>query len=419
LTTSRSVAAVAIAVATLLHAVPASGQTPPPQPKSELDAFMEKVLAQRDVNRQVLKQYVLDEVEGFEVLGPGRAPLYRTRREFTWYVRDGVHVRSPVRFNGVPLDEEARARYERTWLERERHRAEERTKKEREKGSVTVGPDGVDVSTPGLPMEPRFVSEAYFMDFKFDPGNYYLAGRETLEGKPVLRIEYYPTRMFEDDDKNEDKKKEEKQERERPERKREQEMEQAIERRMNKTALITLWVDPAAHQIVKYTFDNVWLDFLPGAWLVRVDDLRASMTMGQPFAGVWLPRAMHIRGGMTLANGSYEATYTRAFDEYREAEVKSRLRAPKGAELRLRPDTPTGFTVPPVSFYQRSWGPTPTRSRSATSRLARAAGAADSAPRQVSSSSQHGHQSVSRRSYELPIPRTPEHPVICALSRTP
>ena len=47
---------------------------------------------------------------------------------------------------------------------------------------------------------PRFVSEAYFMDFKFEPGNYYLAGREQLEGQQVLRIEYYPTRMFNDND---------------------------------------------------------------------------------------------------------------------------------------------------------------------------------------------------------------------------
>ena len=45
---------------------------------------------------------------------------------------------------------------------------------------------------------PRFVSEAYFMDFKFEPGNYYLAGREQLDGQQVLRIEYYPTRMFND-----------------------------------------------------------------------------------------------------------------------------------------------------------------------------------------------------------------------------
>ena len=105
--------------------------------------------------------------------------------------------------------------------------------------------------------------------------------------------------------------------------------ERNIERRMNKTALITLWVDPAEHQIVKYTFDNVWLDFLPGAWLVRVDDMRASMTMGQPFPGVWLPRGMNIHAGVTLANGSFEAGYGRTFSEYREADVKSRIRVPK------------------------------------------------------------------------------------------
>ena len=29
---------------------------------------------------------------------------------------------------------------------------------------------------------PRFVSEAYFMDFKFEPGNYYLVGRELARG---------------------------------------------------------------------------------------------------------------------------------------------------------------------------------------------------------------------------------------------
>ena len=72
----------------------------------------------------------------------------------------------------------------------------------------------------------------------------------------------------------------------RRENQREREIEQRIERQMNKTALVTLWVDPAEHQIVKYTFDNVWMDFLPGGWLVKVDDIKASMTMGQPFPGV-------------------------------------------------------------------------------------------------------------------------------------
>ena len=98
---------------------------------------------------------------------------------------------------------------------------------------------------------------------------------------------------------------------------------------MNKTALITLWIDPREHQIVKYTFDNVWLDFLPAGWLVKIDDIRASMTMGQPFPGVWLPRAINIHAGVTLANGSFEASAERTFNEYRLAEVSTKMRVPK------------------------------------------------------------------------------------------
>ena len=86
---------------------------------------------------------------------------------------------------------------------------------------------------------------------------------------------------------------------------------------MNKTAMVTLWVDPAEHQIVKYTFDNVWMDFLPGAWLVRVDDIHASMTMGQPFPGIWLPREMNVHAGVTVAIGSFEASYDAAFADYK------------------------------------------------------------------------------------------------------
>ena len=98
---------------------------------------------------------------------------------------------------------------------------------------------------------------------------------------------------------------------------------------MNKTAQITLWVDPTNHQIVKYTFANVWMDFLPGAWLVRIDDLHASMEMGQPFQGVWLPRNIAIHAGITLANGSFEAAYRRDFSRYRKADVSSRVSVPK------------------------------------------------------------------------------------------
>ena len=319
---------------------PGHAQTTPP--RSDLDAFMEKVLARRDVNRKMLNQYVLDETETFEILGPGRWPMHRTKRDFTWYERDGMHVRSPVRFNGVTVGDEARQRYERAWEQRERRREERRAKdpKNREKGEVSIGSEGVQISGTTVPTEPRFVSEAYFMDFKFEPGNYYLAGREKLEGHDVLRIEYYPTRLFNDDD--DEKTPREIKKKPTSEQAKEKKIEEDINRKMNKTALVTLWVDPAEHQIVKYTFDNVWLDFLPAAWLVRIDDLRASMTMGQPFPGVWLPRIMNIHAGLTLALGSFEAGYERAFTNYREAQVKTKITVPK----RESPDAPEPWEMP-------------------------------------------------------------------------
>ena len=44
--------------------------------------------------------------------------------------------------------------------------------------------------------QPRFISSAYFLRFKFDEGRYALVGRERLEDRDVLRIEYYPTKLF-------------------------------------------------------------------------------------------------------------------------------------------------------------------------------------------------------------------------------
>jgi hypothetical protein len=332
------------AIALVVLACPVYAQ-PPEKPKgsSDLDAFMERALARREVNRKVLNDYILDEKEEFEILGPGRYRLHRTSREYTWFVREGTHVRSPLRFDGVTVPEEARVKYEENWLRRERERQERKAKGQKESKEVAITPSGVSANVvENVPTEPRFVSEAYFMDFKFEPGNYYLAGREKFEGQDVLKIEYYPTKLFGDDeDEKKPKEPEKESKKETPqqqrERQREKEFEQDIDRKMNKTALVTLWVDPKIHQIVKYTFDNVWMDFLPGAWLVRVDKIRASMTMYQPFDGVWLPRGIDISAGITLANGSFEAAYERAFSDYREADVKSRIRIPKG-ELAADPD---------------------------------------------------------------------------------
>ena len=90
------VSAFALALCLSVFSPRLSAQTLPQPPgggSSDLDAFMEKVLARREVNRKVLNDYVLDEKETFEILGPGRARLHRTNREYTWFVKDGIHVR--------------------------------------------------------------------------------------------------------------------------------------------------------------------------------------------------------------------------------------------------------------------------------------------------------------------------------------
>jgi hypothetical protein len=320
-----------------------------PRQVTDLDRFMAQALQRRDVDRQTLGDYVLDEVEVFEVLGPGRVPLARMRREYTWFVQDGIHVRSPLKFDGVPISEADRRAYEQRWIHSEQNRRAYRTRRDETRAQEGKAP------AAGVPSvnEPRFVSESYFMDFKFEPGNYYLAGKETLDGHEVLKVDYLPTKMFDDqpseldkeehaargtkdttdakalEDAKEKPKSAAQQERERKQKERGQKLDEQINYKMDKTSQITLWVDPATHQIVKYTFDNVWMDFLPAGWLVRVDDVKAQMEMGQPFAGVWLPKNINIHAGLTAAVGSLELQYRREFSNYRKADVTSKIRVPK------------------------------------------------------------------------------------------
>ena len=343
-----------VMLALLAGALCATGvfaQAPVPKPveTTDLDRFMATALQRRDIDRKTLSDYVLDEVEVFEVLGPGKVPFARMRREYTWYVRDGMHVRSPLKFDGVPIPESERRAYEEKWIHSEENRRKFRTERSEKRAQEGKPPA---VSVPSI-NEPRFVSESYFMDFKFEPGNYYLAGQETVDGHQVLKIDYLPTRLFDDEpdehadhdhaadqadtgekgaqaaQEKPDKRSAKDHEKEKKEKDKERRAEEDIDRKMNKTAQVTLWVDPASHQIVKYTFDNVWMDFLPAGWLVHIDDLRASMQMGQPFPDVWLPRTVSIHAGVSLALGPMELAYRREFANYRKADVSSKVTVPK------------------------------------------------------------------------------------------
>jgi hypothetical protein len=316
------------------NAQPASGQT-------GLDAFMAQVLAKRDENWRRLQQYVLDEHESAEVMAPGRMRLFGLRREYTWYIRDGVFVRSPLRFDGVTIGEADRREYEKRWLAREQRRAR---RPDQQGAEITIGgmpPQAEASDTPGdvdalvrIAREPQFVSVAYFLRFKFEPGQYAFAGREQYEGREVYRIEYYPTRLYDDHEEGKDTgtsaeskgAAKDRRRHERPSDPKERELEARLSRQMNKVALVTLWIEPSAHQIVKYVFDNVGFDFLPGRWLVRLDEARASMRMSEAFPGVWLPGGIEFSAGMTLASGGYTLRYGTEYTKYRQAEVEVRIR---------------------------------------------------------------------------------------------
>ena len=308
--------------------------------QSDLDAFMAKVLARRDDNWKKLQQYVLEEKEAFDLTGPGGLPLYGMRRDYSWFIRNGVFVRSPVRANGVELSDADRRKAEDDWLrrqarreEREKRRAEREAKGEPpdeatrttvaisptdvkvttdETSSATAAPSNVeDILRPGL--EPQFVSSAYFLRFRFESGQYALAGREKIGDVQTLKIEYYPKAgLF-------------KSGRTRPNRE-VREREEDIENKMNKASMVTLWIDPATHQILQYTFADLDWDFFPGRSLVRVGDVEATMQMGQAFPNIWLPKSIEMHFEMTLALGSVDATYRVDYQNYKEANVTYKIK---------------------------------------------------------------------------------------------
>ena len=115
------------------------------------------------------------------------------------------------------------------------------------------------------------MSYAYFLRFRFEPNHYALVGRESLDGRAVLRIEYYPSELFREG-------------------------------------------------------RDIDMDFLPGRSVARVDDMKATMRMGLPFPGVWLPKDIEMRFRMTLAAGAFDARYLVQYHDYRQADVTYKVR---------------------------------------------------------------------------------------------
>jgi hypothetical protein len=248
-----------------------------PALEGDLDRFMAQVLQRREINWETLQSYIFSEKEALTIRGMKVPALDSFERKYVWFVRDGYLVRSPVRMDGVKVSAEEQARAEEEWM---------RERKKRRK---------------------NVLGREEFFGFKFEPGRYLFAGRQSFEGRDLLAVEYYPRIR----DKEESGKRD-------PE-------DEKYESMLEKTLRATMLILPEEHQIVRITFDNVGLEFLPGRWLVRLDDVQAFMVMDKPLGDVWLPREVAAFGSVTTAAGTLSVRYSREFYSYAKTDVKVKL----------------------------------------------------------------------------------------------
>jgi hypothetical protein len=305
---------------------PAAGPALPAAVQGDLEALMKKVLAQRDENWKKLQQYILEEHVTLDVRN-ATARVWGERREYQWFLRDGYFIRSPLKINGVTVPEASRRAEEDAYLRGAKARDE--LKPGDEKASLVFGPQGLKF-TPGRSREPlddgpadvsgliqqrrrpEFIDSAYFFTFRFEQGKYAFVGRERVADRDVLRIEYYPAKLFKPDDEAQSE--------------RGRKSDDAFAQIMNKASLVTLWIDPQANQIVKYTFTTLNADAFGGAWIARLREFKASMTMSQPFKDAWLPRDVDFTASVTLASGPLDVHYHIEYRSYLEATATARIK---------------------------------------------------------------------------------------------
>ena len=162
---------------------------------------MRQVVARRDDNWKKLQQYILDERERSSCAAPnraadlGRAPrlhLVHPRRVLRPQPGEVQRRRRSARPIAASPKPSTCARQKRRDSARRRDAA--RRRPQRRRARADVGDESAALLRQTR--EPQFISSAYFLRFKFEEGKYALVGRETLDGRDVLRVEYYPARMF-------------------------------------------------------------------------------------------------------------------------------------------------------------------------------------------------------------------------------
>ena len=90
--------------------------------QSDIDTLMSQVLDHRDENWKKLQQYTLSERETLQITALAVFRLFGYEREYLWFPREGFFIRSPVKADGVAIDEDKRRREEDQWLKNAQNR---------------------------------------------------------------------------------------------------------------------------------------------------------------------------------------------------------------------------------------------------------------------------------------------------------
>jgi len=260
---------------------------------SDLDEFMAKVMRKRSAYAENLRDYIFSESESLEIkVGTKIAPQWSYRREYLWFVRDGYLVRSPVLVDGVRVSDKEKTAAEEEWINRQKGLNENNNKK------------GFDNKTLfGIENENSLDFQAFF-GFEFEPGRYLYGGEQQFEGRKAVLVEYSP---------------------------RTSDWKKGIKKDgasglFEKSFLVTMLINPEEHQILQITFDNVGLEFLPARWLVKMNDIKASMVIDKQKEDVWLPREITACGSVSTAATDLSINYSREFYEYAKSIVDTKIR---------------------------------------------------------------------------------------------
>lgn len=267
-------------------------QPPANSAMSDLDEFMEKVMQKRTADAENLHDYVFSEKETLEVkVGTKIAAQWSYRREYLWFVRGDYLVRSPVLIDGVKVSDKEKSAAEDEWINGQKSRKE----------SKNI--NGLDYPALfGFENENSLDFQAFF-GFEFEPGRYLYGGERQFEGKKAVLVEYYPRTSGVKKRNNKDD----------------------IDGLFEKSFLVTMLISPGEHQIFQITFDNVGLGFLPARWLVRMNDLKASMIMDKQKEDIWLPREITAYGSISTAASDISINYSRVFYDYAKSHVDVNL----------------------------------------------------------------------------------------------